>query len=354
MSKFIYMDNAATTAVRQEVVDAMVPYFTESYANPSSVYSFAQKTKNDMEEARETIASILGAAKPNEIYFTGGGSESDNWALKAAAEAFKSKGNHIITTKIEHHAILHTCEWLEKHGYEVTYLDVDEYGKVDPIEFEAAIKDTTILASIMFANNEIGTVEPIKELGAIAHSKGVIFHTDAVQAFAHIPINVQEMNIDMLSASGHKFHGPKGIGFLYVSNKVKIGSFIHGGSQERSRRAGTHNVPGIIGMAKAASIANTNMSENIKNISVISFVARNKVFKFTDFLLLTAVCSFKLCFLYCVDFLEMFISVSDLLRVNQCLLCLIRREYVVHQVQPAHQVHLTHHMFFLQSDFLTR
>jgi len=269
MSKFIYMDNAATTAVRQEVVDAMVPYFTESYANPSSVYSFAQKTKNDMEEARETIASILGAAKPNEIYFTGGGSESDNWALKAAAEAFKSKGNHIITTKIEHHAILHTCEWLEKHGYEVTYLDVDEYGKVDPIEFEAAIKDTTILASIMFANNEIGTVEPIKELGAIAHSKGVIFHTDAVQAFAHIPINVQEMNIDMLSASGHKFHGPKGIGFLYVSNKVKIGSFIHGGSQERSRRAGTHNVPGIIGMAKAASIANTNMSENIKNISAI-------------------------------------------------------------------------------------
>ena len=268
MSKFIYMDNAATTAVRQEVVDAMVPYFTESYANPSSVYSFAQKTKNDMEEARETIASILGAAKPNEIYFTGGGSESDNWALKAA-EAFKSKGNHIITTKIEHHAILHTCEWLEKHGYEVTYLDVDEYGKVDPIEFEAAIKDTTILASIMFANNEIGTVEPIKELGAIAHSKGVIFHTDAVQAFAHIPINVQEMNIDMLSASGHKFHGPKGIGFLYVSNKVKIGSFIHGGSQERSRRAGTHNVPGIIGMAKAASIANTNMSENIKNISAI-------------------------------------------------------------------------------------
>ena len=267
MSKFIYMDNAATTAVRQEVVDAMVPYFTESYANPSSVYSFAQKTKNDMEEARETIASILGAAKPNEIYFTGGGSESDNWALKAAAEAFKSKGNHIITTKIEHHAILHTCEWLEKHGYEVTYLDVDEYGKVDPIEFEAAIKDTTILASIMFANNEIGTVEPIKELGAIAHSKGVIFHTDAVQAFAHIPINVQEMNIDMLSASGHKFHGPKGIGFLYVSNKVKIGSFIHGGSQER--RAGTHNVPGIIGMAKAASIANTNMSENIKNISAI-------------------------------------------------------------------------------------
>jgi len=261
MSKFIYMDNAATTAVRQEVVDAMVPYFTESYANPSSVYSFAQKTKNDMEEARETIASILGAAKPNEIYFTGGGSESDNWALKAAAEAFKSKGNHIITTKIEHHAILHTCEWLEKHGYEVTYLDVDEYGKVDPIEFEAAIKDTTILASIMFANNEIGTVEPIKELGAIAHSKGVIFHTDAVQAFAHIPINVQEMNIDMLSSSGHKLNGPKGIGFLYIRKGVKIRSFVHGGAQERKRRAGTENVPGIVGFGKAAELAFASMEE---------------------------------------------------------------------------------------------
>ena len=269
MEKLIYMDNAATTSTAPEVVSAMLPFFTEYYGNPSSVYNFAQKSKMAIEDAREIIADSIGAAKSNEIYFTGGGSESDNWALKAAAEAFKSKGNHIITTKIEHHAILHTCEWLEKHGYEVTYLDVDEYGKVDPIEFEAAIKDTTILASIMFANNEIGTVEPIKELGAIAHSKGVIFHTDAVQAFAHIPINVQEMNIDMLSASGHKFHGPKGIGFLYVSNKVKIGSFIHGGSQERSRRAGTHNVPGIIGMAKAASIANTNMSENIKNISAI-------------------------------------------------------------------------------------
>ena len=269
MDRLIYMDNAATTSVKPEVLNSMLPFFTDNYANPSSIYNFAQKSKKAVEDARTTIADIIGADKPNEIYFTGGGSESDNRALKAAAEAFKSKGNHIITTKIEHHAILHTCEWLEKHGYEVTYLDVDEYGKVDPKEFEAAIKDTTILASIMFANNEIGTVEPIKELGAIAHSKGVIFHTDAVQAFAHIPINVQEMNIDMLSASGHKFHGPKGIGFLYVSNKVKIGSFIHGGSQERSRRAGTHNVPGIIGMAKAASIANTNMSENIKNISAI-------------------------------------------------------------------------------------
>ena len=268
MKTSIYLDNAATTKTAQEVVDAMLPYFTENYGNPSSIYDLGTKSKEAITKGREQIAEVLGA-KSEEIYFTAGGSEADNWALKATFEAYKNKGNHIITTKIEHHAILHTCEWLEKHGYEVTYLDVDEYGKVDPIEFEAAIKDTTILASIMFANNEIGTAEPIKELGAIAHSKGVIFHTDAVQAFAHIPINVQEMNIDMLSASGHKFHGPKGIGFLYVSNKVKIGSFIHGGSQERSRRAGTHNVPGIIGMAKAASIANTNMSENIKNISAI-------------------------------------------------------------------------------------
>ena len=269
MNRLIYMDNAATTSVKPEVVESMLPYFTEEYANPSSIYNFAQKTKNAVEDARAVIADMLSADKPNEIYFTAGGSESDNWALKAAAETFKDKGNHIITTKIEHHAILHTCEWLSKHGYEVTYLDVDEHGLVDTEEFRAAIRDNTIIASVMFANNEIGSVQPIKELGAIAHSKGVVFHTDAVQAFAHIPINVADMNIDMLSASGHKFHGPKGIGFLYVSNKVKIGSFIHGGSQERSRRAGTHNVPGIIGMAKAASIANTNMSENIKNISAI-------------------------------------------------------------------------------------
>ncbi|MCI6164924.1 MAG: cysteine desulfurase NifS [Lachnospira sp.] len=268
MSKLIYMDNAATTAVKKEVLDAMLPYFTENYSNPSSIYSFAQESKKAVDESRETIASILGA-KPNEIYFTGGGSESDNWALKATADAFKSKGNHIITSKIEHHAILHTCEYLEKNGFEVTYLDVDENGLVSPEALEAAIKDTTILVSIMFANNEIGTIEPIKELGAIAHKHGVLFHTDAVQAFAHIPINVEEMNIDMLSASGHKFHGPKGIGFMYLSNKVKIKSFIHGGSQERSKRAGTHNVPGIVGMAKAASIANEQMEENIKKTSAV-------------------------------------------------------------------------------------
>ena len=267
MSRLIYMDNAATTQVRPEVVESMIPYFTDNYANPSSIYNFAQKTKNAVEDARTVIADMLGADKPNEIYFTAGGSESDNWALKAAAEKFKDKGNHIITTKIEHHAILNTCKWLEKHGYEVTYLDVDDKGLVNVDEFSAAIKDTTIIASVMFANNEIGTIEPINELGAIAHSKGVIFHTDAVQAFAHVPINVKDMNIDMLSASGHKFHGPKGIGFLYLSNKVKIDSLIHGGSQERSRRAGTLNVPGIIGMAKAAELANASMSTDMEHVS---------------------------------------------------------------------------------------
>ena len=268
MQEVIYLDNAATTATRPEVVEAMLPYFTEYYGNPSSVYEFSAEPKRAIAQARETIAKALGA-KSNEIYFTYGGTESDNWALISTAEAYQAKGKHIITTKIEHHAILHTCEYLEQRGFEVTYLDVDENGIVSPEAVEAAIRPDTILVSVMFANNEIGTIEPIKEIGEIAKKHGILFHTDAVQAFAHIPINVQEMNIDMLSASGHKFHGPKGIGFLYVSNKVKIGSFIHGGSQERSRRAGTHNVPGIIGMAKAASIANTNMSENIKNISAI-------------------------------------------------------------------------------------
>ena len=265
MDRLIYMDNAATTSVKPEVLNSMLPFFTDNYANPSSIYNFAQKSKKAVEDARTTIADIIGADKPNEIYFTAGGSESDNWALKAAAECFKDKGNHIITTKIEHHAILHTCEWLEKHGYEVTYLDVDSNGLVDIDEFCAAIKDTTIIASIMYANNEIGTIEPIKELGAAAHSKGVIFHTDAVQAFAHIPVNVKDMNIEMLSASGHKFHGPKGAGFLYIRNSVKIGALIHGGAQERARRAGTHNVPGIVAMAQAAMLAHKDMQKNTEN-----------------------------------------------------------------------------------------
>lgn len=268
MNKLIYLDNAATTSVKPEVFEKMKPYFMENYSNPSSVYSFAQESKKAVDDARDQIASLLGA-KSNEIYFTGGGSESDNWALKSTAEAYKSKGNHIITSKIEHHAILHTCEYLEKHGYEVTYLDVDENGFIDLKELEAAIRPTTILISIMFANNEIGTIEPIKEIGEIAKKHGVLFHTDAVQAFGHVPINVDEMNIDMLSASGHKFHGPKGIGFMYLKNGIKLGPLVHGGSQERARRAGTSNTPGIIGMAEAARLAHESMKENTeKEIAV--------------------------------------------------------------------------------------
>ena len=261
--KLIYLDNAATTKTAPEVVEAMLPYFTEMYGNPSSVYSFSQKSKEAITAGREKIAKTLGA-NPEEIYFTAGGSESDNWALKATAEAYKEKGNHIITTKIEHHAILHTGEWLEKHGFEVTYVDVDEFGKVKLDELEKAIRPTTILISVMFANNEIGTIQPIKEIGEIAKEHGILFHTDAVQAYGHVPINVDDLHIDMMSASGHKINGPKGIGFLYIRTGVKIRSFIHGGAQERKRRAGTENVPGIVGFGKAAEIAAANMEERIK------------------------------------------------------------------------------------------
>ncbi len=263
MSKVIYLDNAATTKVASEVVEAMLPYFTENYGNPSSVYSFASKNKEAITTQREIIADALGA-KANEIYFTAGGSESDNWALKATAEAYKDKGNHIITTKIEHHAILHTAEYLEKSGFEVTYLDVDENGMVRLEDLQAAIRPTTILISIMFANNEIGTIEPIKEIGAIAKEHGILFHTDAVQAFGQVPINVDECNIDMLSASGHKLNGPKGIGFLYIRKGVKIRSFVHGGGQERKRRAGTENVPGIVGIGTATAKAIRTMEERTK------------------------------------------------------------------------------------------
>jgi len=260
MNKVIYLDNAATTKVAGEVVEAMLPYFTENYGNPSSVYSFASKNKEAITTQREIIADALGA-KANEIYFTAGGSESDNWALKATAEAYKDKGNHIITTKIEHHAILHTAEYLEKNGFEVTYLDVDENGMVRLEDLYAAIRPTTILISIMFANNEIGTIEPIKEIGTIAKEHGILFHTDAVQAFGQVPINVDECNIDMLSASGHKLNGPKGVGFLYIRKGVKIRSFVHGGGQERKRRAGTENVPGIVGIGTATARAIRTMEE---------------------------------------------------------------------------------------------
>lgn len=255
MEKLIYMDNAATTSTAPEVVSAMLPFFTEYYGNPSSVYNFAQKSKMAIEDAREIIADSIGAAKSNEIYFTGGGSESDNWALKSAAFGLRDKGNHIITTKIEHHAILNTCAYLEKNGFEITYLDVDSEGFVSLEDVENAITDKTILISVMFANNEIGTIEPVREIGKIAHKHGILFHTDAVQAMCHVPINVTEMNIDLLSASAHKFHGPKGVGFMYMKNSAKLEPFIHGGAQERARRAGTSNVSGIVGMGKAVKLA---------------------------------------------------------------------------------------------------
>lgn len=260
MNKVIYLDNAATTKTAPEVVEAMLPYFTENFGNPSSVYSFASKNKEAISRQRDIIADALGA-KANEIYFTAGGSESDNWALKATAEAYKAKGNHIITTKIEHHAILHTAEYLKKNGFEVTYLNVDEDGVVKLDELKAAIRPTTILISVMFANNEIGTIQPVKEIGEIAKEHGILFHTDAVQAFGQVPINVDEYHIDMLSASGHKLNGPKGIGFLYIRKGVKIRSFVHGGGQERKRRAGTENVPGIIGLGTAVERAVRTMED---------------------------------------------------------------------------------------------
>lgn len=254
MDKFLYLDNAATTKTAPEVLEAMLPYFTEKFGNPSSVYTFAAGNKEVVDVQRDRIAATLGA-KSNEIYFTAGGSEADNWALKATADAYRDKGNHIITTKIEHHAILHTAQYLEKNGYEVTYLNVDEDGKVRLEDLKKAIRPETILISVMFANNEIGTIEPIKEIGQIAHEHGILFHTDAVQAYGQLPINVDECHIDMLSASGHKLNGPKGIGFLYIRKGVKIRSFIHGGAQERKRRAGTENVPGIVGIGTAAKRA---------------------------------------------------------------------------------------------------
>lgn len=258
--KVIYLDHAATTAARPEVVEAMLPYFTEKFGNPSSIYSIASGNKKVITDVRETIAKSLNT-NTQDIYFTAGGSESDNWALKATAEAYGNKGKHIITTKIEHHAILHTCEYLEKKGFEVTYLDVDENGVVKLDQLKAAIRPDTILISVMFANNEIGTIQPIEEIGTIAKEHGILFHTDAVQAYGQIPIDVDKMHIDMLSASGHKLNGPKGIGFLYIRKGLKLRSFVHGGAQERSRRAGTENVTGIVGLGKAVEIAMATMEE---------------------------------------------------------------------------------------------
>lgn len=260
MERIIYMDNAATTKTAPMVVEAMLPYFTEHYGNPSSIYSMGTANKEVITQARVMIAEKLGVEN-NEIYFTAGGTEADNWAIKAAAEAYEHKGRHIITTAIEHHAVLHTCQYLEKKGYQVTYVGVDENGLVKLEELKSAIRPDTILISVIFANNEIGTVQPIREIGAIAKEKGIIFHTDAVQALGQIPIDVEECQIDMLSASGHKLNGPKGVGFLYIRKGLKLRSLIHGGAQERSRRAGTENVPGIVGLGVAVKRAYDMMAE---------------------------------------------------------------------------------------------
>jgi len=256
----IYLDNAATTRTAPEVVEAMLPYFSEQYGNPSAVYSSGSAAKKAVNEARRAAAAVIGA-KQEEIYFTSGGSEADNWALKAAAESRRDKGRHIITTKIEHHAILHTCAYLERHGFEVTYLDVDRDGLVDPEALAAAVRPDTILISVMAANNEIGTIEPVREIGKLAREKGILFHTDAVQAFGQIPLRVEELGADLLSASAHKLNGPKGTGLLYIRSGVKIPSFLHGGAQERNRRAGTENVPGIVGFGAAALRALDRMEE---------------------------------------------------------------------------------------------
>ncbi|MGI6193109.1 MAG: cysteine desulfurase NifS [Christensenellales bacterium] len=265
----IYMDHAATTYVKPAVLEAMLPFFTETFGNPSSIHTRGQIARSAVDRAREQVAKAINA-QPAEIFFTGGGSEADNMALKGVVENYAKKGNHIITTKIEHHAILHTCEWLEKNrGISVTYLDVDEFGRVTPEQVEAAIRPETILVTIMFANNEIGTIEPIAEIGAVCKKHGVLFHTDAVQAVGAVPIDVKAMNIDLLSMSAHKFYGPKGIGALYVKKGVRIPSFIHGGAQERGRRAGTENLPGIIGMGKAIEMATETLEESNKRIAAM-------------------------------------------------------------------------------------
>lgn len=260
MKEGIYLDNAATTRVSEEVLQEMLPYFRETYANPSAIYGSAGEAKRAVKTAREQAAALIGA-KPNEIYFTAGGTESDNWAIRAVAETYADKGRHIITSKIEHHAVLHTCQYLEKQGYEVTYLDVDEEGRISPAALEKAVRPDTILISVMAANNEIGTLEPLARIGEIATERGVLFHTDAVQAYGHVPLNTEEMHIDLLSASGHKLNGPKGVGILYCRENVRLRPLLYGGAQEKGRRAGTLNVPGIVGFGKAAALAKETMQE---------------------------------------------------------------------------------------------
>ncbi len=261
----IYFDHAATTPVRTEVIEAMLPYFNQKFGNPSSIYSLGRESKKAIEEAREKVAKAIGA-QPREIFFTGSGTEADNWAIKGVAYANRQKGKHIITTAIEHHAVLHTCQYLESDGFEVTYLPVDSDGLITVEQVRAAIRPDTILVTIMFANNEIGTIQPIAEIGKVAKEKGIYFHTDAVQAIGSVAINVADMNIDLLSLSSHKFYGPKGIGALYIKKGVKVTSFLHGGAQERGRRASTENVAAIVGLAKALELAVENLDQYVKKI----------------------------------------------------------------------------------------
>lgn len=276
------MDNAATTYTKEEVLNEMIPYFTTLYGNPSSVHSFGREARKAMDRSRERVAKAL-CAEPSEIYFTGGGSEADNWAIKGIALANHNKGNHIITTCIEHHAVLHACQYLEKHGFKVTYLPVDQYGMIDPDQVRDNITDRTILVSIMYANNEIGTIQPIQEIAKIAKEKGVYFHTDAVQAVGNMPINVDDMNIDLLSLSAHKFYGPKGVGALYIRRGIKIDPHIHGGAQERNRRAGTENLPAIVGMGKAIELAMANMNDHCLRLKIMRDRLIRGIFEKVDY-----------------------------------------------------------------------
>ena len=281
MQNIIYLDNAATTKVKEEVLKSMILFFSEEYGNPSSIYSIGRRSKRAIENAREEVARLIGSDK-KEIYFTAGGSESDNMAIKGFAYANKDKGNHIITSKIEHHAVLETCEFLETQGFDITYLNVDENGVVNLEELERSISDKTILISIMFANNEIGTIEPIEKIAKIAHDRNIIFHTDAVQAVGNVNINVREMGIDMLSMSGHKIYGPKGTGALYVKEGVKLVKFMNGGGQEKNKRAGTENVAGIVGLGKACELSYKNIDEHIKNISFLRDYYEQEIKKYID------------------------------------------------------------------------
>ena len=272
----VYLDYSATTPVKEEVLKEMIPYFTEKFGNPSSLYDMGLESKEAVDKARQQVAALINA-DPSEIYFTAGGTEADNWAVFGTAEKFRAKGNHIITTKVEHHAMLHSCAYLEKEGYDVTYLDIDKDGRVDLKQLEDAITDKTILISIMLVNNEIGTIEPVKEAAAIAKKHKILFHTDAVQALGNVPIDVKDMGIDMMSMSSHKIYGPKGIGALFIRKGVRIDNYMHGGAQENNRRAGTENLAGIVGFGKAAQLAKENFDAHVKHSSQMRDYLKDRI-----------------------------------------------------------------------------